>query len=225
MATVGEQVPLLVEGQRLTRDEFLRRWEAMPELKRAELIKGVVRMPSPFSTEHGEYDFDIVTWLGCYSASTPGTRGGHASTTLMLVDAPQPDSHLRLVRKAGGRSRRKGKYLDGALELIAEISRSSAGYDLEDKLELYQKAGVLEYLVILVDEREIRWHYRHGKAFKLMAVPADGIWRSRVFPGLWLNGPAFLAGDMPKVLATLQEGLQSPEHAAFAAKLSARLKS
>jgi len=225
MATVEQQVPPLIEGQRLTRDEFLRRWEAMPDLKRAELIGGVVRMPSPVSTEHGEYDFNVVTWLGHYSASTPGTRGSHASTTLMLTDAPQPDSHLRIVSKAGGRSRRKGKYLEGPLELIAEVSRSNAGYDLDDKLELYQRAGVIEYLVVLVEEQEIRWFYRHGKAFKLMPVPGDGIWRSRVFPGLWLNGPAFLAGDMPQVLATLQQGLQSSEHAAFAAKLAARLKS
>jgi Uma2 family endonuclease len=215
----------LAQGQRLTRDEFLRRWEAMPELKRAELIKGVVRMPSPVSTEHGDQDFGISGWLWYYSAFTPGTQGNNASTSLMLDDAPQPDSHLRIVSKAGGRSRRKGKYLQGPLELVAEVSRASAEYDLDDKLELYQKAGVLEYLVILVDAREIRWHYRHGKAFKLMPAPADGIWRSRVFPGLWLNGPAFLAGAMPKVLATLQEGLQSPQHAAFAAKLSARLKS
>jgi Uma2 family endonuclease len=225
MATVEQRIPVLAQGQRLTRDEFLRRWEAMPDLKRAELIKGIVRMPSPVSTDHGDQDFNIGTWLGYYSAMTPGTQGNKSSTILMLGDAPQPDSHLRIVSKAGGRSKRKGKYLEGALELIAEVSRSTADYDLDDKLELYQKAGVLEYLVILVEEQEIRWFYRHGKTFRLMPAPADGLWKSRAFPGLWLDGSAFLAGNMPKVLATLQEGLQSPEHAAFAAKLAARLKS
>jgi Uma2 family endonuclease len=225
MATVEQQVPLLVHGQMLTRDEFLRRWEAMPDLKRAELIKGVVRMPSPVSTDHGDQDFDIGGWLWYYATQTPGTQGNKASTILMLGDAPQPDSHLRIVGKAGGRSKRKGKYLEGALELIAEVSRSSADYDLDDKLELYQKAGVLEYLVILVQEQEIRWFYRLGKTLRLMPAPADGVWKSRVFPGLWLEGSALLGGNTPKVLATLQEGLQSSEHAAFAAKLAARLKS
>jgi len=109
--------------------------------------------------------------------------------------------------------------------LIAEISLTSADYDLHDKLEVYDRAGVLEYLVILVEEREIRWFYRPRKSLVPMPTPPDGIWRSRIFPGLGLNGPCFLAGDMTQVIATLQQGLQTPEHAAFAKQLAARLKS
>lgn len=225
MATAEVQVPPLVEGQRLSRDEFLRRWEAMPSVVRAELIKGVVRMPSPTSMEHGYCDFDIGTWLGVYAAHTPGTKGSHASTTLMLNDAPQPDAQLRIVSKASGRAKRPGRYLKGAAELIAEVSLSSADYDLGDKFELYDEAGVLEYLVALVEEQEIRWFHRPKGKLRPKPEPPDGIWRSIVFPGLWLNGAAFLAGNMAKVLATLQDGLQSPEHAAFAQKLAARLKS
>lgn len=86
-------------------------------------------------------------------------------------------------------------------------------------------ATVGEQVPLLVEGQRLTRDAFRGKAFKLMPVPADRIWRSRVFPGLWLNGPAFLAGDMPKVLATLQEGVQSSEHAACAAKLSARLQS
>lgn len=224
MATVELQVPPLVEGQRLSRDEFLRRWEAMPNLKHAELIKGVVRMPSPLSLDHGDSDIDFGAWLAVYAANTPGTKGNKASTSFMLEDAPQPDNHLRILAEAGGRTKRAGKYLDGGPELVGEISLSSASYDLGDKFDVYEEAGVLEYVVVLVEEREIRWFHRQGEKLQLVPEPADGIWRSRVFPGLWLNGPAFLSGDMAKVLATLNEGLQTAEHARFVQELAARLK-
>lgn len=229
MATIEKPVLTLAAGQRLSRDEFLRRWEAMPKLKRAELIKGVVYMPSPLSTEHGDTHSDVNTWLGTYAAATPGTRANSASTTLMEEDAPQPDNHLRIVSEAGGKAKRstkyKRKYLEGGLELVAEISLSSADYDLHDKLDVYEQAGVLEYLVVLVEEQDIRWFHRQKKSLVPMPTPPDGIWRSRVFPGLWLNGPALLAGSLAEVLATLQQGLQTPEHAAFAKQLAARLKS
>lgn len=224
MATVETQVPPLVEGQRLSREEFLRRWEAMPKLEHAELIKGVVRILAPLSLDHGDSDSDFCGWLGVYAAHTPGTKGNKASTSLMLEDAPQPDSHLRILPEAGGQTKRSGKYLEGGPEFVGEISLSSASYDLGDKFELYEEAGVLEYVVVLIEEREIRWFHRQGEKLQPVSEPPDGIWRSRVFPGLWLNGPAFLAGDMARVLATLNEGLQSAELVDFVQQLAARLK-
>jgi Uma2 family endonuclease len=225
MATVETQVPPLAEGQRLSRDEFLRRWEAMPELKRAELIKGVVRMPSPLSLDHGDTDLDIGAVLWTYAAHTPGTKANSASTSLMLEDAPQPDSHLRILPEVGGRTKRAGKYLEGGPELVGEVSLSSAAYDLGDKFDLYEQAGVLEYVVVLLKEKELRWFHRQADKLEVMPDPSDGIWRSRVFPGLWLNGPAFFAGDSAQVLASLQQGLQTPQHAAFVQDLASRLQS
>jgi Uma2 family endonuclease len=81
-------------GQRMTVREFLRRWEAMPELKFAELIDGVVYMPSPQTSDHGRAKIRINTWLGMYIAYTPGCDGGSQSTWLMLESAPQPDCYL-----------------------------------------------------------------------------------------------------------------------------------
>ncbi len=143
----------------------------------------------------------------------------------MLDDAPQPDSHLRIIPEAGGRTARRGKYLEGGPELIVEVSLSSAPYDLGDKFDVYDQAGVLEYLVILLDEQEIRWFHRQDRKFQPMSEPADDIWRSKVFPGLWLHSAALLAGNMAQVLTTLQYGIQSPEHAAFVEELAQRLKS
>ena len=66
-------LPPLEDGDHLTRAEFERRYDAMPHLKKAELIEGVVYMPSPVSLRHWRPDGRIHTWLGYYSARTAGT--------------------------------------------------------------------------------------------------------------------------------------------------------
>src|SRR5262249_16546522 len=158
MSTVAERIPPLVAGDRLTREEFMRRWEAMPHLKKAELIGGVVYMPSPLRLDHGDSDSAIAVWLGVYAAYTPGCRAGSNATWHMLKDAPQPDEHLRILPEYGGQSGVKDGYGRGAPELAAEICLSSTAYDLHPKMKLYRKAGVLEYVTVLVWEQEVRWH-------------------------------------------------------------------
>jgi Uma2 family endonuclease len=223
MATVGQEVPPLVPGDFLSRDEFLRRWEAMPHVKRAELIRGVVYMPSPLRAEHGISDNDIGTWLGVYRAETPGCSAMNNATWLMGEgSAPQPDTSLRILPEFGGQSRTEGGYAAGAPEFLAEDCLSSTAFDLHQKLEVYQEAGVREYLAVLLREREVRWHRLVGAHFEVVPAPADGVHRSVAFPGLWLDAAALLAGDLARVLAVLNDGLRSPEHAAFVAQLAAR---
>lgn len=219
MATAVELPPLL-PGDKLTRAEFLRRWEVHPEIKKAELIGGIVYIPSPVTVEHGDREGNAGGWLQFYSAYTPGTASGHNTTSFLLDDTPQPDLNLRILPEYGGRSWVEGKYLHGIPELLVEICRSSAAYDLHVKLDLYQAAKVPEYLAILLFEREIRWYVLTNGVYQLLPPDADGIWRSRVFPGLRLDGPALLAGDMPRVLAKLEEGIQSQEHRAFVDNLA-----
>lgn len=239
MASVSEDIAPLVAGDKLTREEFLRRWEAMPELKRAELIGGIVYipsdpltvvgengravyMPSPLSMEHADRDFELGHWVGHYVLHTPGCKAGHAATWLMLEDAPQPDINLRILPEYGGQSRVHGLFGKGAPELATEVSLSSTSHDLHQKLELYQEAGVQEYLCALLREKEVRWHQLVDGAYQLLPCSGNGIIRSIQFPGLWLNVPAFLAGDMAQVLRTLDEGLRTPEHAQFVARLAAK---
>ena len=222
MNVVLEAIPPLCIGDQLTRHEFLARWENEPLIKCAELIGGTVYMPSPISIDHGNAESDVGMWLGYYRAKTPGTDSGHNATTFLLEDVPQPDLHLRVVPECGGAAWVEGKYLYGPPELVVEICQTSAAYDLHQKLDLYRDAGVREYLAVLLFEREIRWHSLEGGAYRELAAD-KGVWRSIVFPGLWLNGPAMLARQMDGVLATLQEGLASAEHADFASRLSARL--
>src|SRR5262249_5967868 len=139
-------------GQRLTREEFLRRWEAMPEVKFAELINGIVYMPSPQTSDHGLTENEVDTWLGTYRAYTSGCGSGSQSTWLMLQSAPQPDSYLWTLPEHGGQSGVQGKYHVGAPELAAEVCFSSSAYDLSVKKELYERAGVQEYVALLVEE-------------------------------------------------------------------------
>jgi hypothetical protein len=222
MSVADRATERLYAGQRLTREEFLRRWKAKPEVKFAELINGVVYMPSPQTSDHGSTDFEVTAWLATYRAFTPGCMGGSQSTWLMLQSAPQPDSYLWILPEYGGQSRIQGKYHIGAPELAAEICLTSAAYDLGVKKTLYQKARVREYIAFLVEEEEIRWHQLVKGVYQLCRPTSKGIYRSKVFPGLWLDMPALWKHDLACVLQTLQRGLDSAEHAAYVKALAAR---
>ena len=213
----------LQNGDRLTRDEFERRYEAMPELKKAELIEGVVYVPSPVSYfEHSKPQTHLIGWLVTYEASTPGVEAGdNATVRLDLNNEPQPDAFLRIDPAHGGQSQTsEDGYIEGAPELIAEVAASSASYDLNDKLNAYRRNGVREYLVWRVLEQAIDWFVLRGGAYDRMSAPASGVLKSEVFPGLWLDMSALIQGDLAKVLSVLQEGLQGRDHAEFVERLS-----
>jgi Uma2 family endonuclease len=217
-----QEIEPLVAGDNLTWEEFEKRWDAMPELKRAELIGGVVYIMSPTSTPHATHDIDACGSLWFYSSNTPGTQCAAAATWRMLDDAPQPDASLRIVEGCGGKSHVNGKYVEGAPELVIEVCHSSAAYDLHQKKDLYYRAGVAEYVALLLREHEARWHRWTRDGYEVLPIPPDGILRSEPFPGLWLNVPALLEGNGAAQLATLQQGIQSPEHAAFVKTLASR---
>jgi Putative restriction endonuclease len=213
--------PLLADGQRLGQAEFMRRYELTPPGFTAELIGGVVHVASPLSRPHGGGSFDTTTWLGVYRARTPGTEGLENTTTLMDdLGVPQPDTQLRILPEYGGQSRNEGDYVGGASELVVETARSSRKIDLGDKRADYERAGVKEYIVMALDTQEIHWHVRRDDKLVRIAPDPDGIYRSTVFPGLWLDPAALLRKDLAGALAVLERGLATPEHAAFVARLA-----
>jgi Uma2 family endonuclease len=219
--TISE-VPILESGDRLSRAEFERRYNAMLHLKKAELIEGVVYVASPVRIkQHGEPHGEIMTWLGIYKVATTGVMLGDNSTVRLDFDnEPQPDALLRIDKAMGGQSRiSEDDYIEGAPELIVEITASSASYDLHDKLRAYQRNGVREYLVWLVQERQFRWFVLQEGEYRLQAPNESGVLSSQVFPGLQLEVNALLAGDMQQVLAVLQQGIDSEAHQAFVAQL------
>lgn len=145
--------------------------------------------------------------------------GDNTTVRLDLENEPQPDAFLRIAPQCGGQSRNDGKYVSGPPELIAEVSASSASYDLHDKLRAYQRNGVREYLVWRVWDSTIDWFGLRDERFERLPLTEAGQYQSKVFPGLWLDPAALLRGDFARVLAVLQQGIASPEHAAFVAKL------
>jgi hypothetical protein len=214
----------LHNGDRMSREEFHRRYLAMRHVKKAELIEGVVHMSSPVRhKQHGKPHGRMITWLGMYAAHTPGVEGG-ANSSLLLDDKNelQPDSLLMISPDCGGQVRLDERgYLVTAPELVGEVSVSSVSYDLHDKLIVYKRHQVREYIVWRVADRAVDWFVLPDRHDPLQP-DERGILKSIVFPGLWLDVQALLADDMRRVLSVLHEGIGTPEHQGFVRRLGAR---
>ncbi|MDX2229553.1 MAG: Uma2 family endonuclease [Leptolyngbyaceae cyanobacterium bins.349] len=221
------KLPPLENGDRLTRSEFERRYQAMPQLKKAELIEGVVYMAAALRfRSHGQPHGNLIIWLGNYKVATPGVElADNATVRLDRDNDPQPDVALFLDPAWGGQVQiSEDDYIEGAPELIAEIAASSASYDLGDKKRAYRRNGVKEYIVWQMFENKLDWFILQDDEYMELTPDADGILRSHQFPGLWLAVEALLTGDMVQVLAVLQQGLASPAHQTFVQQLSQRSK-
>lgn len=216
-------IPPLENGDRLSRYEFERRYNAMPHLKKAELIEGLVHMAAALRfRSHGQPHGRILTWLGVYETVTTGVALGIEPTVRLDLDnEPQPDAVLLIEENAGGQSRlSEDDYIEGAPELVVEIAASTASIDLHAKKQAYRRNGVKEYIVWQVLDEKLSWFYL--KEGEYLELPADenGVSCSQVFPGLWLDAKALLAGKMQQVLAILQLGLDAVEHQTFVEKLA-----
>jgi Uma2 family endonuclease len=221
---VSTWIPPLEPGDRLSRDEFERRYRAMPELKKAELIEGVVYMPSPARFQrHSAPHAAVVACLYLYSAATPGVEVAD-NTTVRLDPAnePQPDAILFIEPQCGGQVRiSEDDYVEEAPELVVEVASSSASYDLGPKLEAYRRNGVREYVVWRVLDSEIDWFVLTDGEYRRLEPGADGIYHSKLFPGLWLDRQGLLERNRARVVECVQLGLQSQDHAAFVERLAA----
>jgi Uma2 family endonuclease len=219
------QIPPLENGDRLSRAEFERRYHAMPHVKKAELIEGVVHMPSPTRlAAHGTPHGHALTWIGTYAAFTPGTAFADNATVLLDLDnEPQPDAVLFILPSHGGNVMvTADDYIERAPELVVEVTSSSASIDLGPKHTVYRRNGVREYLVWRVLDGAIDWFVLRGTEFDRLAADPAGVIRSEAFPGLWLNTEALADGRLADVLTTLQQGLASAEHQTFVAELTSR---
>jgi Uma2 family endonuclease len=198
--------PLPLEsGELMHSREFLRRYERMPQVKKVELIEGIVYMGSPVSVRHAKPDNLIQTWLGTYASLHPETEV-HANVTVVLdaENTVQPDALLRRLPEHGGTTRVTDEgYLAGPPELIVEVASSSASIDLRDKRRAYCRNGVREYVVWRVADDRVDWFCLEGDEYVPQAPDAEGFQNSHAFPGLRLAVEALLAGDSRKVLAAL----------------------
>ncbi len=219
---VADPPRTLVEGQRLDQPTFHAIYEAMPPGTRAELINGVVSMPSPVGPPHGRAQVPMIMWLGAYQENTPGVEAlVDTSTALGRKSEPQPDAQLRIMSEHGGRTQADRRFVRGVPELLVEVSHTSRFTDLGPKFEDYERVGVLEYVVRALEPEEVLWFVlRDGRFAELLPGP-DGTFRSEVFPGLWLDPASLISGDTRRQRAVVDLGCATPEHAAFVARLAA----
>ena len=219
-------LPPLENGDRLTRAEFERRFDAMPLVKKAELLEGVVYMPSPVRLRHhGIPHADVLTWLGVYRASTPGVIcADNTSARLDLDNEPQPDALLMIEPHRGGQARiSDDDNIEGAPELVVEVASSSVSIDVHLKRHVYRRCGVREYVIWRVLDRQIDWLVLRDSEYVPLKPGAEGHYRSIVFPGLWLDSAALLKGDISAVLELLRHGLATAEHELFVQRLAVKL--
>jgi len=206
----------------MTQEEFHRRYEQYPDDVKIELIGGVVYVASPMKELHGISTPELGGVFFLYKAATPGVQLAENMTAILgPKNEPQPDLMLRLLTEYGGQSKyNSDRYLVGAPELAAEVAHSTLAIDMHRKKRDYMEAGVQEYLVYCIEEEEIHWF--HFPSRGKLKPDRNGVWKSRVFPGLWLGGPALIARDSARLIAALQQGLATPEHAEFVRQLEQR---
>lgn len=217
--------PPLESGDHLSRSEFERRYQAMPHLKKAELIEGVVYVASPLRLRpHAKPHAQMMTWLGTYAAFTEGIEvGDNPTVRLDLDNEPQPDAVVLLPEELGGQSHlSQDGYIEGAPELIVEVAASSVSYDLYDKKRAYRRNGVQEYIVWQVLDQKLSWFRLIDGDYIEQTPGEDGILYSQIFPGLWLDTNALIQDNLQQVLTILQQGIQSSEHQTFAQDLLKR---
>ena len=214
-------VPLLVNGDRMKQPEFHRRYEAYPGNEKFELVGGIVYMTSPLRRPHGTLHPKLSLAFTLYEAGTPGVETLDSATTILGEESePQPDLSLRILPEYGGQSRETAEqYIEGPPELVAEVAHSSEALDLHLKRTDYERAGVREYLVVLIAQRQLRWFDFGSK--REIKPDREGVWKSRAFPGLWVDGKALLEGNGPRLIEVVQQGLASRAHAAFVKRLGA----
>jgi Uma2 family endonuclease len=212
----------LQNGDCMSREEFHRLYEQTPEGFKAELIGGIVYVASPLYPGHGKPHLHLGAIVAAYEARTPGVDASDNTTILLGSKAePQPDLYVRILPEFGGQSSTsENECVEGAPELIIEVANSSRAIDLHAKKKDYAKYGVREYLVHCVAEKQLKW-FDLSASGELRPDDAE-IYRIQSFPGLWINGLALATRDYGKLMATLEAGLASPEHAAFVDKLAKR---
>lgn len=211
----------LQPGDRLNAIEFRHRNERMPEGTKAELVEGIVYMAAAVKLDHGQPHMFLGAWMTQYCFATPGVDYSDNVTHQLDEDnEPQPDLSLFIDPARGGQvSISDDGYLVGGPELIAEIAVSSVTTDRGPKRRVYERHGVREYIIWRVEENIIEWYALRGGTFELLPIGKDGVLRSKIFPGLWMDIEATLRRDGPEAMELLRQGLATHEHAKFVEKL------
>lgn len=158
---------------------------------------------------------------------TPGVSGGDNSSLLLDADnEPQPDGFLMVLPEYGGQVKFNDEgYIVHAPDFVGEVAASSVSYDLHSKRNVYRRNGVREYLVWRIYDDEFNWFSLEKDTYVPLKPDQDGLFRSKVLPGLWLDPALLIAGEMKALSRVVERGIASPEHGAFVAALHANKQS
>lgn len=220
--SVPAAVPPLENGDHLNQETFHKRYAAMPPDVNAELIGGIVYMASPVRRKHGRHSGKAFTWLDAYETETLGVEAYDNTTAILAEESePQPDVALLISPECGGQTTVKDDYIIGAPELVVEVASATESYDLHLKLQDYERAGMREYVVVVLRQQRVLWFVNRGGRFEAVDAGADQLYRSEIFPGLWLDPAALLRLDSKALRAALELGLATPEHEEFVQRLAA----
>ena len=194
-------MPPLSNGDHLSLGEFERLWDLHPEIKKAELINGVVFLEMSVSPIHSFAHSVVMGWLVSYWVSRMKFIELHDNVTLTLLSTHdlQPDALLRFIN--GTSHNAGGAGIEGPPELVVEVSASSASRDLGSKRRIYQEAGVAEYVVWQLYENRVDWFVLESGRYISVQADSSGVIESRVFPGLRLPVEAMLRGDLAALMA------------------------
>jgi Uma2 family endonuclease len=205
MAVATKQPAVLESGDRLTRQEFHRRYSTRPDIKKAELVLGVVYVASPTRAEqHGEPHSLIGAWMRVFAVRTPGLRVAENTTVFLGPDTEVQPDVLAFWSPPRGSARLSPRgYIEGPPLLVIEVAASSASYDLHDKMEAYRRVGVPEYIVWRVIDEKVDWFHLQNGQYVRLEPDGQGIIESKVLPGLRLPVDRLLAGDAAAVLAAI----------------------
>lgn len=219
---ICREFPPLENGAHLDQKTFHARYEAMPPDTNAELIGGIVYVASHVRCTHGQQSGKVCAWLVNHESETPGVEA-LAHTTVILSDSSelQPDVTLLISPEYGGQTGVENDYIVGAPELVVEVASATESYNLHLKLKDYERAGVREYVVVVLWPQRVLWFVNRGGRFETVDAGADQLYRSETFPGLWLDPAALLRLDSKALRAALELGLATPEHQEFVQCLAA----
>lgn len=221
-APVRKFIPPLENGDLLHSCEFLRRYDRMPELKKAELVNGQVFMGHHvLASLHGAPHGMVSMLLGYFSAYTPGTTS-YSRPTLVVDEGNvfQPDCVL-CINNSGRTWANEDDLLCGAPELVFEVSVGSTSLDVLAKKQVCERLGVLDYVVWCTLDARLHWFHREGERFVETKPNTAGLLCSRSLPGLQTPVADLLALNGLKVMTCLEEGLATPAHAEFVRSLAA----
>jgi len=204
MATRTDALVSLEAGDHLTREEFHRRYCARPDIRKAELIDGVVYVPSPLRGDyHGRPHGLIMFWLEYYAVPEPDLECMDSTTLLLDGEVEvQPDAMLWRPGPGGPYMNDRG-FVVGAPQLVVEVSASSASYDLHEKKEAYRRNGIGEYVVWRVLDKAIDWFRLVNGAYVRIEADDDDFITSAQFPWLRLHVPSMVAVDRAALFARM----------------------